>query len=124
MLELSQKEGIEQEDPYHAEKLDKDEIRGNYNYYREIFSNYKETSSLGYYSKLPWIRFAIYDDTDATFVLTPFMKTGTESTIFHTTDPWLIKCLNQIYKEFRSSSKPIEDKVEYENMWVELHKLQ
>jgi hypothetical protein len=121
ILKLSQKEGISKEDPYHQERMEIDEIRGPYNYYRDIFANHKEKSSLGYYSKFPWIRFAIYDGQHATFVLTPFLKTGTKSTIFYTSDPWLIKCLEEIFEEFKSSSKAIEDK-EYENMWPQLQK--
>lgn len=120
-LAMSNKVGFEREYSFSINQLRIKDLRTDFDYYREIFANH-ESSTIKYYSGFPWIRFTIYDDTDATFVLTPFLKSGTESTKFHTTDPWVINCLEKIFEEFKTNSRSLKTNEEYTSMWDKLNK--
>jgi len=105
LLDLSRSVGLEWE--FGKERLDVSTFRERLGGYRKLQADsvMGKNLSISAYSAYPWIRFTIYDGREATFVLTPFLNPGIEATKYYTNNPWLIRCLEGIFKEFESSSR-------------------
>lgn len=100
------------------QRLEKSTFHERFDLYRKLAADSSVNGSLRvrYYTRWPWIRFSIIDDTRATFVLTPFLKPGRESVVFYSNDPWVLESLKRIYDEFHSSSRELDEEA-YERLW-------
>jgi len=80
-----------------------DEVVRGLEIYSKLLSS-DAAVNFGTYSKYPWIRFTIFDDTAVSFVLRPVLNLSRPQPLY-STDPVIVKMFEGIYKEFEKSAE-------------------